>query len=74
MPGVWAATKGHIGVRGSRSHGGHATWNHGESGLRHRTMSGSVVLSQPRSVLMSMVHVANKDHIGAQGLDQNLWP
>ena len=42
------------------------------SGLRLlcRTISGSVVLSQPRSVLMSMVRVANKDHIGAQGMDQ----
>lgn len=34
-----------------------------------KTMSGSVVFPQSGSVLMSVAHVATKDHMDAWGLD-----
>lgn len=39
-----------------------------------RTMSGSMILPQQGSVLMSVAHAATKDHTDAQGLGHNWWP
>ena len=43
-------------------------------GLLIRIMSGSVVLPQPESVLMSLSSVATKDHTDAHDLGLCLWP
>lgn len=39
-----------------------------------RAMSGSVVLLQPESVLMTMAHATTKGHVGVRGLLCSLWP
>lgn len=43
-------------------------------GLLPMNMSGSVVLPQSGSLLMSVAHVATKDFINVWGLGLNLWP
>lgn len=45
-----------------------ATW----PGVLPRTMSGTVVLLQPGSVLMFLVHAATRVHLDTWGLGPNL--
>ncbi|ERE84030.1 hypothetical protein H671_2g6278 [Cricetulus griseus] len=44
-----------------------------ESGLLPRTVSESMVLPHPRSVLMSVAQEAARDHTDPWGLGCNLW-
>ena len=65
--------RAHTDPNGLRCHLG--TMVLSELGMLPRTTSGSMVLAQPGSVLMSMVaHVFTKVYIDAWGLGHNLWP